>query len=167
MLLCVILPADDQLAPRGGKHSVCASSTGWRVKRRSGEHRRSGEKKDEANSTDSQFYGINNDIQFAEENQTENFEGERKSVSKYCNSLFRRRSSLFWQNIFPVSAQNRESSATNCNCSANGSRNPVESVETTGNLKNSLLLSLFSVRHRALPDLQGMKAGNGAPSNGI
>jgi hypothetical protein len=32
---------------------------------------------------------------------------------------------------------------------------------------NSLLNSLFSVRHRALPDLQGMKVGNGAPSNGI
>ena len=25
---------------------------------------------------------------------------------------------------------------------------------------NSLLFSLFSVRHRALPDLQGMKVGN-------
>jgi hypothetical protein len=32
---------------------------------------------------------------------------------------------------------------------------------------NSLLNSLFSVRHRALPDLHGMKVGNGAPSDGI
>jgi len=36
-----------------------------------------------------------------------------------------------------------------------------------GSVENSLLFSLFSVRHRALPDLQGMKVGNSAPSNGM
>jgi hypothetical protein len=35
----------------------------------------------------------------------------------------------------PCSVQNRESSATNCNCSANKRQNPVESVETAENFK--------------------------------
>jgi hypothetical protein len=59
---------------------------------------------------------------------------------------------------FPCSVQNRESSATHRNCSVNGRQNLAESVEMVGDRKNSLLFSLFSVRHRALPDLQGMKA---------
>jgi len=60
-------------------------------------------RKDEAaNSTDSQFYGINKYVQFAGENLDREFEGESKPVSKYCNSLFRRMNSLFWQNTFPV-----------------------------------------------------------------
>jgi hypothetical protein len=42
-----------------------------------------------------------------------------------------------------------------------------KSTRIAPDFQNSLLFSLFSVRHRALPDLQGMKAGNGAPSNGI
>jgi hypothetical protein len=40
---------------------------GWRI-----------EKDEAVNSTDSQFYGINNDIQFLGENPRENFEGESK-----------------------------------------------------------------------------------------
>jgi hypothetical protein len=43
----------------------------------------------------------------------------------------------------------------------------MENRQTGQKIASSLLFSLFSVRHRALPDLQGMKAGNGAPSNGI
>jgi len=58
-------------------------------------------------------------------------------------------------------------SAARWNCSANGRQNAAKSAEMTGNFKNSLLISLFSVRHRALPDLQGMKVGNNAPPNGM
>jgi hypothetical protein len=39
-----------------------------------------------------------------------------------------------------------------------------EGAKMAENFANSLLFSLLSVRHRALLDLQGMKAGNGAPS---
>jgi hypothetical protein len=51
----------------------------------------------------------------------------------------------------PCSVQNRESSATNCNCSANWRHNAVENVETAGNFKNSLLLSLFSGKRSCRP----------------
>jgi hypothetical protein len=34
----------------------------------------------------------------------------------------------------------------------------MENRQTGQKIANSLLFSLFSVRHRALPDLQGMKA---------
>jgi hypothetical protein len=42
-----------------------------------------------------------------------------------------------------------------------------EGAKMAENFANSLLFSLFSVRHRALPDLQGMKVGNNAPPSGM
>jgi len=50
---------------------------------------------------------------------------------------------------FARTAQNRESSATRWNCSANGRQNAAESAKMARDLKNSLLFSLFSGNARA------------------
>ena len=65
------------------------------------------------------------------------------------------------------SVQSRESSAAHWNGNTNGRRKPRKALQWPEIFKISLLFSLFSVRHRALPELQGMKVGNSAPSSGM
>src|SRR5262249_13948307 len=70
---------------------------------------------------------------------------------------------------FPCSVRNRESPATHWNCNANRYQNAAEGAEMAADLKNSLLFSLFSVRHRALAGPTGYEtsvAASAAPKVG-
>src|SRR6202030_95279 len=82
------------------------------------------------------------------------------------SSLFRSMRSLFGQkdSLFPAEQ------GIYCkvlNPLGNRLPKPPQEARIRRNFQNSQLSSLFSVRHRALPDLQGMKVGNSALSSGM
>ena len=70
-----------------------------------------------------------------------------------ANSLFQVMNSLFARAKFPVSLR-REFRGNTLELLRDLMREGAKMAE---NFANSLLFSLLSVRHRALPDLQGMK----------
>jgi hypothetical protein len=82
-------------------------------------------------------------------------------LSLFCpmDSLFGQKESLF--------SQKQGSGRKVLNLRRERLPKPHQEAGIARNFKNSLLSSLFSVRHRVLPDLQGMKAGKTAPSNGM
>jgi hypothetical protein len=101
-----------------------------------------------------------------EEYRNGEFEGESKSISKRCNSLFQRRNSLFLQNTFPVPCRTGNHLQQAGIAAQIGVRTRWKVSKVPETSKFPVTFPVLS-SPPGLPDLQGMKVGNNAPLNGI